>query len=393
MPDGWEVRRLEEVIASGGLAYGIVQPGQDDPGGVPMLRVTDIRGGRVREDSVIRVSPDVDSEYGRTRLSGGEVLLSIVGSVGRVALVSRTLAGWNVARAIAVIRPQDVSSAWIRLCLTSELAQHCMEMWQTNTVQATLNLRDVRRLPIILPPRRDRDAIVEVIEVLDSKISVNEELALMCDTLRTLSLREFFLTREAAEYAVRPLSSVAEFVNGRAFTKDARGVGRMVVRIAEINSGPSSSTIYNDINVPDRHLVRPGEILFSWSGTLRVARWYRSEAIINQHIFKVVPCVGIPVWLAFELTLMKLADFQSIAADKATTMGHIQRKHLDEPVLVPSGDEIPALDRRLRPLWERALVAEQEALTLAELRDALLPKLMSGEVRVRDAEKIVEDVT
>jgi type I restriction enzyme S subunit len=74
-------------------------------------------------------------------------------------------------------------------------------------------------------------------------------------------------------------------------------------------------------------------------------------------------------------------------------MGHIQRKHLDEPVLVPFDDAVQELDTRLGPLWDRALVAEQESLALAELRDALLPKLMSGEIRVRDAERIVEDVT
>jgi type I restriction enzyme S subunit len=165
----------------------------------------------------------------------------------------------------------------------------------------------------------------------------------------------------------------------------------MVVRIAEINSGPSGSTVFNDIEVPDVHLARPGDVLFAWSGSLTVTRWFRPEAIVNQHIFKVIPRDGLPVWLAFELIQMKLAAFRAIAAGKATTMGHIQRHHLDELVTVPAWRHLTTLDAELRPLWERALAAEQESLKLAELRDALLPKLMSGEIRVRDAEQAVEE--
>ena len=167
----------------------------------------------------------------------------------------------------------------------------------------------------------------------------------------------------------------------------------MVLRIAEINSGPGASTIYNDVDVPDVHLARPGDVLFAWSGSLAVTRWYRPEAIVNQHIFKVIPNAGVPVWLAYELLQEKLADFKSIAAGKATTMGHIQRRHLDEPVPAPKWNHMAALDTELGPLWDCALAAEQESLKLAEFRDTLLPKLMSGEIRVRDAERIVEDAT
>jgi type I restriction enzyme S subunit len=165
----------------------------------------------------------------------------------------------------------------------------------------------------------------------------------------------------------------------------------MVVRIAEINNGPGSSTVYNDIDVLEKHLARPGDVLFAWSGSLTVARWFRPEAIINQHIFKCVPKEGFPRWLLSQLLHRKIDEFRAIAAGKATTMGHIQRKHLDEPVLMPTSEAISALDARMSSLWERALLAEQESLTLATLRDTLLPQLMSGRLRVKDAEKIVED--
>ncbi|KOT43124.1 hypothetical protein ADK41_06565 [Streptomyces caelestis] len=74
-------------------------------------------------------------------------------------------------------------------------------------------------------------------------------------------------------------------------------------------------------------------------------------------------------------------------------MGHIQRKHLEEPVSIPESEEMVLLDSRIGPLWDRALLAERECLDLATLRDTLLPQLMSGRLRVKDAEKIVEDAT
>ena len=88
----------------------------------------------------------------------------------------------------------------------------------------------------------------------------------------------------------------------------------------------------------------------------------------------------------------KLDDFKAIAADKATTMGHIQRHHLDQPVAVPQPEQVDRIDAAMTALWDRALAAEVESLKLAELRDTLLPPLMSGRLTVRQAEQALEGV-
>jgi type I restriction enzyme S subunit len=132
-----------------------------------------------------------------------------------------------------------------------------------------------------------------------------------------------------------------------------------------------------------------GDVLFAWSGSLTVSRWYRPEAIVNQHIFKVVPEHGMPSWLIFELIRLQLPRFRAIAEGKATTMGHIQRHHLNVEVAVPARQYWAQLDAELGLLWRLALRAETESLILAELRDTLLPRLVSGELRIKDAEKVV----
>ncbi len=160
-----------------------------------------------------------------------------------------------------------------------------------------------------------------------------------------------------------------------------------MVRIAEVNSGIGASTVRNDIEVPDDNIAKPGDLLFAWSGSLTAARWYRPEAIVNQHIFKVVPNDGVPMWLIHQAVHAKLDEFRAIAADKATTMGHIQRHHLDEPVRIPGSTDVKQLDELMTGLWDSALAAEIENLKLAATRDELLPLLMSGEIRLKGTEK------
>ncbi|MFJ3615423.1 restriction endonuclease subunit S [Streptomyces hydrogenans] len=386
----WNLVPLETLLQTG-ISYGIVQPGTAQDDGIPIVRVKDVRNGGIDIGDPLRVSPEIESKYSRTRLRGGEVLMTLVGSTGQTAIATDQLAGWNVARAIGVMRPiSEVSPQWLRYYLDSEGAQQYIRERLNTTVQATLNLKDVRALPVPLPPRREREAITAVAGALDDKITVNECIANMADQLSSQLFRHAILM-PSDQFTQQALSYTAEFINGRAFTKDATGTGRMVVRIAEINSGPGNSTVYNDIDVPEKHLARAGDVLFAWSGSLTVTRWFRPEAIINQHIFKCVPKNGFPQWLVSQLVHWKIDEFRSIAADKATTMGHIQRKHLDEPVPVPAQEALSSLNAQIAPLWERALLAEQENLALAALRDALLPQLMSGRLRVRDAEKIVED--
>jgi type I restriction enzyme S subunit len=87
-----------------------------------------------------------------------------------------------------------------------------------------------------------------------------------------------------------------------------------------------------------------------------------------------------------------MPHFQAIAADKATTMGHIKRAHLDEhAVAVPPEGQLKSYDAVFAPLFQRSLQARIESETLARLRDALLPRLVSGELRVAEAEGVIAE--
>lgn len=217
------------------------------------------------------------------------------------------------------------------------------------------------------PPDSVRNYITEVLGSVSDKIEANSRLL---DSLYKL-LHELYILRTSQSSQEISLTGIADFVNGKAFTKNATGTGRMVVRIAELNGGPGASTVYNEIpDVEEKHLVNPGEILMSWSGTLGVFLWSREQAIVNQHIFKVIPKSGYSMGVVYCAIQSVTEKFQAIAQDQATTMGHIKRRDLETPVLVPSNTE------ELENLFSLISTLEQENNTLAETSDRLIRYLI-----------------
>ena len=245
-----------------------------------------------------------------------------------------------------------------------------------------LNRGEAESLPIRIPELRKQKLISRLLESLDDKIAANQKTIQQLD-----SLRKALWQRNLQDGVVsKPLSSLASFVNGGAFTKNASGTGRVVVRIAEMTGGFGKSTVRNDLDVPTNQVVHNGDLLFSWSGTLMVKRWPLDEAIVNQHIFKVVPDRDFPAVFLDCAIDQQLEYFRMIAAGKATTMGHIKRSDLDAEVEIPV--QIREDDLQLSSsLWDTAVSLEKENVSLAKIRDELLPLLMSGKITVKEAEQ------
>lgn len=347
--------------------------------GVPVISVGEIGYGEFRvRDETPRVGPSTTERLSEYVLRAGDIVFGRKGAVDRSAWVSPAEDGWFLGSDGIRVRPNGrMHSRFLSFQLRAQQVRQWLLQHAGGSTLLSLNQPTLARVPVSVPPFAEQRAIAEVLGALDDKIAANTKLAATADQYMRTKFRS--LDRQDAV----PLSSTAQFVNGRAFTKGASGTGRVVIRIAELNSGVGGSTVFSDAVVDDKHVARPGDILFAWSGSLTLARWARNEAIVNQHIFKVIPNPEYPSWLVYELIRDKLDGFKAIAADKATTMGHIQRHHLHELVGVPSPSAIARLDTEMSAVWQRALLAEQENLTLAAIRDALLPHLMSGKLRVR----------
>jgi len=303
---------------------------------------------RILEVDIARIGKDDAERLGRHRMRPGDIVYSRRGDVGRRALVRAPQSDWLCGTGCLLVRVGDthVDPAHVSFWLGTQqsrawVAQHAIGATMPNLSTAILSA-----VPISLPPPAEQRGIAATLGALDDMIESNRRLA---DLIPRLLAAKIVASMATDSRRVR-VADLARFVNGGAFTKGATGSGRIVIRIAELNSGPGRSTVYNELYVPDDKLARPGDLLMSWSGSLNVYRWVRTEAIINQHIFKVVP-VDVPPWLIYDRLLRVMPVFSAIAHDKATTMGHIQRGHLESThVEPPTAVETSALGNSCDPL-------------------------------------------
>lgn len=196
-------------------------------------------------------------------------------------------------------------------------------------------------------------------------------------------------------WEVQSLDEIADYLNGLACQKYPAVEGKTslpVIKIRELRQGITENSDRATAEVAAKYIINDGDILFSWSGSLLVTIWCNGRGVLNQHVFKVTSA-NYPKWYYYHATKHHLEEFQRIAADKATTMGHIQRHHLTNAKLaVPPEKLMLAATEILGSAIDRRINALRQARTLARLRDTLLPKLLSGEVEVSEAEAAVEEV-
>lgn len=196
-------------------------------------------------------------------------------------------------------------------------------------------------------------------------------------------------------WEMRSLDSIANYLNGLALQKfppESDNDFLPVIKIAQLRAGNTKGADKASAQIKPEYVVVDGDVLFSWSGSLEVEVWNGGRGALNQHLFKVTSN-EVPKWFYFFATRHHLQSFRAIAADKATTMGHIQRKHLtDARVAVASPEGMKKFDIAIAPLFDQLVSNAQQSRSLAQLRDTLLPKLISGELRVGDADKYLRGI-
>jgi type I restriction enzyme S subunit len=189
----WDEVPLSE-LTSANVTYGVVQPGAAVPDGVPMIRVNNFSGHTLNLVDVMRISHAVERKYERTRLRADDVLITVVGSVGQVAVVPLELAGWNIARAVALVRPRSTALArWIAHFLRSPIAQHRMGIAANTTVQTTVNLKDLRAMRIPMPPEPIRRGISELLGVLDDRIDLLRQTNTTLEAIAQALFKSWFV--------------------------------------------------------------------------------------------------------------------------------------------------------------------------------------------------------
>ena len=196
-------------------------------------------------------------------------------------------------------------------------------------------------------------------------------------------------------WRVRPLDKIANYLNGLALQKFPAEEGEEslpVIKIAQLKKGDTTGADRASKNIKPEYVIDNGDVIFSWSGSLFIDIWCGGKGALNQHLFKVTSD-EFPKWFYLYWTNYHLAEFQRIAADKAVTMGHIKRGHLSSAMcIVPEEGLINPLGEYIFTLVDLTVERRLENVNLTDIRDSLLPKLLSGKIPPGDTQSIAEAV-
>ena len=204
-PEGWTWTTVQQTLAlNREISYGVIKLG-DEPksGGIPTLRCSDVRPGFINLSSVRKVHETIEAEYARTRLSGGEVVINIRGTLGGVALVPANLKGFNVAREVAVVPiAREISGPFMVYLMLSPYFWDHIQNNLRGIAYKGLNLGLLRDFPIPLPPLAEQHRIVakvdELMAVCDrleaSLVTGDETRGRLIDTLLHEALKRYSST-------------------------------------------------------------------------------------------------------------------------------------------------------------------------------------------------------
>lgn len=428
-----------------GITYGIVQPGKHTSDGTPIVRVTDIRNGRISVESPLRVDPKVAEKFRRTTLRGGELLLTLVGTVGELAIVPPQLAGWNTARAVAVIPVlDDPGPLWIKYALQAGPARHYIDSRLNTTVQATLNLRDVSSFPIPMPKTTERKAITHILGSLDDKIELNRQMNHTLEQMAQTLFKSWFINFDPVVYnavqagqpvpdrlqttaeryrqkpeiqtlpqhildlfpnrfegseleeipegwQVKPLASLIELIGGGTPKTNVERYWNGDIPWFSVTDAPSEADLWvirtekyitpEGLNNSSAKVLPVGSTVISARGTVGKCALLGTDMAFNQSCYGIMPTEGYSEYFINHLIRTKISMLQQ--SGHGSVFNTITRSTFDHIKVVDCGGELTKhFHEMIQPYLDRMLANIHESEVVAEIRNQLIPSLISGDLRV-----------
>ena len=423
----WKHQTLSEILdITKGNSYRSVDLGPSTTALVTLKSFE--RGGGYRYDGLKAFTGEYKTEQ---IVHPGEIVIALTDVtqaaelIGRPARVPVPVGFTTLVASVdaGIVRPKSevVDPRFLYYLLLSPELNAWTYAHTTGTTVLHLNPHAIMAFRAAIPPLAEQREIASILGALDDKIELNRRMNATLEAMARALFQSWFVdfdpVRAKAEgrqpvgmdaetaalfpdsfedsalgpiptgWEIRPLDEIAHFLNGLALQKFpvSGSTSLPVIKIAQLNNGHDTTRADRcSDDIPQDYVVRDGDVLFSWSGSLEVEIWTGGDGALNQHLFKVSSQIY-PKWFYYLWTISHLESFRGIAAGKATTMGHIQRKHLsDAKVLVPSSTLLLKMGEILSPLVASNTAQKLYKKDLERLRDTLIPKLLSGELRMGD---------
>lgn len=361
-------------------------------GDIPWISVKDFNGERRYIGDTEKKITKLGLENSSTKiLSKGDIIISARGTVGELAIIPSDMA-FN--QSCYGLRAKD----FVDSCFLYYLLKQSVNILKHNThgsVFDTITRETFENISVKLPPLPTQQKIAAILSSLDDKIELNNKINTNLEQQAQALFKNWFVDFEPfggkipEGWKVGKLSDIADYLNGLAMQKfrPLEGEeGLPVLKIKELRQGccDESSELCSPSKVKPEYIIHDGDVIFSWSGSLLVDIWCGGTCGLNQHLFKVTSKTY-EKWFYYLWTKHHLDRFIFLAADKATTMGHIKREELDKAEVIILDDKIYSkLTMTLSPIIDTIINNRVENRRLSEIRDNLLQELMSGNINVED---------
>ena len=380
----WKEVRLDSLV-NRKICYGIVQPGFSPENGIPVIKVNNVVKGLRDISECDKTTEEISNSYKRTILKGGELIISLVGTVGCVDIAPSSFAGANLVRATGMIDIEDdLIKHWVLYYIRTRQGQQYIEENLNTTVQRALNIKDLCKMPIPITSKYYMGRIVSILKSLDDKIEVNRKINENLEQ-QAQALFKSWLTLCNKEVTIGDLS-----LN---ITDYARCSQKQVVLI---NSSDVTEGYFMHHNLSKNENLKghfkkrftKGDILYSqvrprnrhWGYCTFDANNYlaSTQLMVIRNKKEIIPSILLYQYIIDDKVWM---DFTLRTETRSGTFPQGNYEDLSS-IKVPFGADVIDISTKLECLYKIIFNNEQESRRLAELRDTLLPKLMSGELKV-----------
>ena len=368
------------------------------PSGFPIIDGANLKGYKVTDNITKFVTEEKARSLSRSIAHRGDVIVTISGTIGQIAYIPEDSLYDEYLCSQRQFRVSfDSSMVYVPYLVfffhTFEGQNKILSFAnQTGVPALSQPLKNFKKIRLCLPSLQEQRRIASIVETINDKIENNIKIN---DNLYAQAKAIFdnhFINIDAIPAGWRKgnLLDIANYLNGLAMQKfrpQGHEIGIPVLKIKELRQGScDDSSELCSLSIKPEYIIHNGDVVFSWSGSLLVDIWCGGTCGLNQHLFKVTSDVY-DKWFYYLWTAHHLARFIAIAADKATTMGHIKREELAKAeVLIPCEEDYTSFNSIMQPIFELIISNRIESRKLAALRDELLPKLMTGEIDVSDVQ-------
>lgn len=363
--------------------------------GVAVLNGSNLVGFSLNEDAFGYITEEKADSLGKANASRGDVVITHRGTLGQAVFIPQnsTRDRYVISQSQFRVKCNErILPEYMVYYLHTPQGRHKLlaNASQVGVPALARATSTFKKIVFEVPDIKYQEKVVSFLELIRAKIEKNSAINnnLYAQAKAIFADRLINIDSIPDGWKKGNLLDIANYLNGLAMQKfrpQKDEIGLPVLKIKELRQGACDvSSELCSPSIKNEYIIHDGDIVFSWSGSLLVDIWCGGTCGLNQHLFKVTSEIY-DKWFYYLWTAHHLDRFIAIAADKATTMGHIKREELSKAeVLIPNQNDYEELSSIMKPIFEYIISNRIESRKLSELRNELLPKLMSGEIDVSE---------